>query len=264
MRGRGDYAWLTPDLVPIYRDFLPQDLIPELDRHNIGRTILVQAAPTLSETRFLLDIAQQTDFVAGVVGWIDMESPDALNQISELCNYPLFLGIRPMIQDLEDSEWMLQPSLNAVYGCLVATGKTFDALVRPHHLRSLLKLVEQHPDLPVIINHAGKPAIGDSAFDMWADEIALMKNKENVFCKFSGMLTEAGPGATEKDLEQYVNHLINIFSADRLIWGSDWPVLNLACNYSTWFQMAQSALSELNVEQQQAVFGRNAVKFYGL
>ena len=141
MRGRGDYAWLTPDLVPIYRDFLPQDLIPELDRHNIGRTILVQAAPTLSETRFLLDIAQQTDFVAGVVGWIDMESPDALNQISELCNYPLFLGIRPMIQDLEDSEWMLQPSLNAVYGCLVATGKTFDALVRPHHLRPLFKLV---------------------------------------------------------------------------------------------------------------------------
>ena len=264
VRARGDYAWLTSDLAPIYRDFLPQDLVPELDRNDIGRTILVQAAPTVDETRFLLDIAERTDFVAGVVGWIDMESPDALSQFSELCNYPLFLGIRPMIQDLEDPEWMLRPSLHRVYAYLVTTGKTFDALVLPHHLKPLLKLVEQYPELAVIIDHAAKPAISDSAFDQWADDIALIANKKNVFCKLSGILTEAGPSATEKDLAQYVNHLINIFSTDRLVWGSDWPVLNLVSDYSTWFQMAQSALSRLNVEQQQAVFGRNAVKFYDL
>jgi L-fucono-1,5-lactonase len=208
---RGDYGWLTPALGAIYRDFEPDDLAPLLARHGLERTILVQAAPTLAETAFLLDIARRTSFVAGVVGWADFEDPNAPSVIGEMARETLLVGMRPMVHDIADDDWLVRRELDPAFEALQACDLVFDALVRPRHLPRLLVLAERHPNLPIVVDHAGKPRIADRLLAPWRADIAALAARPQVTCKLSGLLTEAAAGCTAADLKPYVNHLLATF-----------------------------------------------------
>ena len=226
---RGDYRWLTAADHPlICRDFGPDDLRPLLAEAGVDRTILVQAAPTVEETRFLLDIAADTDFVAGVVGWVDLEAPDATATIEALVARGGLLGLRPMLQDLPDDDWILRPSLSPALDAMAAAGLRFDALVKPRHLSALIRFLDRRPDLPVVIDHGAKPDIAGAELRSWASAIHDIARTTQTRCKLSGLVTEAGGGWTAETLKPFVDVLLEAFGPTRLMWGSDWPVVNEA------------------------------------
>jgi L-fuconolactonase len=260
---RGDYGWLTPDLGAIHRDFLPGDLTPLLQGAGIDGTILVQAAPTMAETEFLLTLAERHAFIKGVVGWVDFDSPAAVQDIDRLAAHAALVGLRPMIQDIADDDWMLRPALTPVLNAMAARGLTFDALVLPRHLGNLGRLLARHPDLRVVIDHGAKPQIRDGAFDDWAAQMTLLAQRTTAFCKLSGLVTEAAPNWTAAVIAPYVRHLLDTFGPERLIWGSDWPVCTLAARYAQWLDAAEALVGD-DPAARAAVFGANAQRAYRL
>jgi L-fuconolactonase len=262
---RGDYGWLTPKLAAIYRDFSLEDLRPLLERIGIGTTVLVQAAPTVAETEFLLEIARASGgLVRGVVGWVDLGAPDAAATLERLARDPLLKSIRPMLQDIDDPEWILRRDVGAQLGVAEALGLRFDALVKPAQLPALLQMVERRPNLAVVIDHGAKPAIVDREWEPWASEIAELSDHPRVACKLSGLVTEAGAGWSPHALGTYVDHLLECFGPQRLLWGSDWPVVNLAGGYHRWARASEQLLARLSEVDRNAIFGDNARRFYGL
>lgn len=259
---RGDYDWLTPELGPIHRDFGPADLAPLLARHGIGRTILVQAAPTPAETAFMLDIAAATPFIAGVVGWSDFEAPDAPAAIAKLAANPLLVGLRPMVHDIPDSDWLAMPSLAPAFEAMISNDLVFDALLRPPHIAPMLSMLERHPGLSVVIDHAAKPDLTSGDLASWREGLAALAAHPNTVCKLSGLVTEAAPGWTIATLRPVVEHLLETFGPERLLWGSDWPVVTLRADYARWFDTAENLLAGLSAVQREAVFGGNARRIY--
>jgi len=259
---RGDYDWLRPSLGPIHRDFSPRDLAPILARHGIGRTILVQAAPTIAETRFLLALARQAPFVAGVVGWVDFEAQDSPDQIALLAADPLLVGLRPMVQDIDDDDWLLRPSLASAFRAMIAHDLVFDALVRPRHLPRLAKVIDRHPDLSVVVDHAAKPPIGEGRLDPWRANLAVVARTPHACCKLSGLVTEARSDWTPDHLRPYTDHVLAIFGAARVLWGSDWPVVNLAGGYDCWRAATTDLLQGIDAGGRAAILGGNAVRVY--
>ncbi|MES0884194.1 amidohydrolase family protein [Roseibium sp. SCP14] len=261
---RGDYGWLTPELEVIYRDFLPHDLAPHLDRHNLSGTVLVQAAPTVEETRFMLSLADSNELVKGVVGWVDFENPAAPDLIADLAGHRSLVGLRPMIQDIPDADWMLRNDLQPAFDALQKADLTFDALTLPHHLSNLQELLARHPEMRVVIDHGSKPVIREGHIKDWAADMAALADKTQACCKLSGLVTEAKPDWTVDDLRPYVEHLLETFGPDRLIWGSDWPVCLLASDYARWVETTGELLSDLSSEEQNAILGGNAIRAYKL
>lgn len=260
---RGDYGWLTADL-PICRPYGPADLAPRLRERGIDGTVLVQAAPTLHETEYLLGIADATPFVRGVVGWIDFEDPDQRRHLERLAAHPKFVGVRPMIQDLPDDGWMLREDISWAFGAIRRLDLVFDALVFPRHLPALTRLLDRHPDLTVVIDHAAKPAIRAGRFDEWAAHMKSLAAGTTALCKLSGLATEAGPGWSVETLRAYVDHLFATFGPDRVIFGSDWPVSTLATTYPGWIDAVEQLTSGLSSAQRAAFFGETATRVYGL
>lgn len=262
---RDDYGWLTPDLELLYRDFAPEDLQPLLDQADVIHSVLVQAAATTDETRFLLGIAEHHSMIAGVVGWVDMDSPtNAIEALDEFVLHPKFVGIRPMIQDIEDPAWIDRPELTIVLEALVQSNVCFDALVRSVHLPYLLNCLTRHPDLRVVIDHGAKPNIAAGEWQPWADGIAAIASQTSAYCKISGLITEASDTQTYDDVMSYLDHLLEVFGPERLIWGSDWPVLNLAGDYKGWHDASTAKLNALPEQDQNNILGRNAIEFYDL
>lgn len=261
---RGDYGWLTPDLTRLYRDCLPADLDPLLQNAGVDGTVIVQAAPTLAETRFLLDLARRWPKARAVVGWIDMTAGDASEVLASLATDPLLRGIRPMIQDEPDPDWMAQANVVRAFAAIGHCGLTFDALVRSEQLPALARLLDRHPNVPVVIDHAAKPGIEAGGFQPWADDLRALSKRPQVMCKLSGLLTEAGPRRLDADLRPYVDHLLACFGPARLMWGSDWPVLNLAGDYPGWLEQARRLVQSLGEDEQAQIFGLTAARFYGL
>jgi L-fuconolactonase len=259
---RGDYSWMSPQLKPIYRDFMPADLQPLLAAHGVQQTVIVQAAATVAETGFMLQLADQHRWIAGVAGWVDMESPEAIGTLERLREHPKFRGIRPMIQDIADPGWMLKPRLTPVFNWLEKHHMTFDALVKPVHLKNLDTLLRRHGGLRTVIDHGGKPDIRNNSFDGWARDMEALAKSTGALCKLSGLLTEAAPGAGYKELAPYINHLLECFGPARLMWGSDWPVLNLTSNYAHWISICEQALSGFTAVDRNKVWQDNAVSFY--
>ena len=259
---RGDYGWLTPALAPIHRDFGPDDLAPLLARHGIGRTILVQAAPTLAETAFLLDIARTTPFVAGVVGWVDFEAPDAPDVVARLARDSQLVGLRPMVQDIADDDWLARPSHAPVFEAMVAHGLVFDALVLPRHLPRLARVLERHPGLAVVIDHGAKPRIREGAIAPWRADMARIATHPQAHCKLSGLVTEAPANAGLGVLAPYVDAMLDTFGPQRVLWGSDWPVVELAGGYDRWRAIALAALAGLVPGARADVLGGAAARVY--
>jgi len=262
LRSRGDYFWLTPELKKIYSDFLPRDLEHLLKHHEITKTILVQAAMTEAETEFLLNIAAETDFVAGVVGWIDMEKPDAADRVSHFAHNPYFKGIRPMIQEIADEKWMLKSELDPAFNALLNLNLGFDALIKPNHLSNLNILIKRYPDLRIVIDHAAKPPISSGVLEKWQDELTEIAQNPNVYCKLSGLVTEAGEMPNTSRVNEVIDHVFNIFAPNKLMWGSDWPVLNLNSSYEQWFAIASAKIGELSSNSQEWIWGKTCESFY--
>jgi len=261
---RNDYSWLTPELELLYKDYLPNDLLPKLKLAGIEKTVLVQAADTIEETQFMLSLANGHDFIAGVVGWVDMESNHAIEQLESLRTNPYFKGIRPMIQDIDDINWMLKPQLNPVFEYLVEHELTFDALVMPKHLDALYELLNRYPTLKVVIDHGAKPDIANELTPQWFEKMTLIASNTSALCKLSGLVTEAGDKPVLAKILPYMEHLLSVFGAKRLMWGSDWPVINLASDYSAWVNQVETFLAALSLEEQQAIWANNAEEFYQL
>lgn len=259
---RGDYGWLTPALGPIHRDFGPEDLAPLLQAAEIDRTILVQAAPTLAETEFMLEVARRTPFVAGVVGWADFEASDAPVTIARLAADRLLVGLRPMIHDIADPDWMLDRRLEPAFATLQAHDLVFDALVRPVHLSRLAVLADRHPKLTIVVDHGAKPDIAGGTFDPWRADMAALAARPNIVCKLSGLVTEAAKDWRDDDLRPVVHHLVAVFGARRLIFGSDWPVVTLAAPYERWIATAEALTSHLGAPECEALFGGTAERIY--
>jgi L-fuconolactonase len=264
---RGDYGWLrpTPRLAPICRDFGLDDLRPSLAAAGIGATVLVQAAPTVAETRYLLDVASASQgLVRGVVGWIDLAAPDAIAMLTELAVDPLLKSIRPMLQDQDDPEWVLGPVVQPALSAITQLGLRFDALVKPRELKPLLSMLERHPELAVVIDHCAKPDIAGGAWQPWADDLAAIGANTAACCKLSGLVTEAGEGWTVAALRRYVEHVLECFGSERVLWGSDWPVLTLAASYESWSTATDALLAALPEHDRDAIRGDNARRFYAL
>lgn len=263
---RGDYTWLTSALGALYRDFDPEDLAPLLAQKDISATVLVQAAATEAETRFLLELAETYAFIKGVVGWTDFSSPNAARHIAALVDTGngKLKGLRPMLQDIADPDWVRRHELNAAFAAMVEHDLAFDALVKPRHFSALLARLQRHPKLRVVIDHAGNPDIANGGFDLWALHLERLARETDAFCKLSGLLTGAASDATAADLAPYVKHVFACFGPHRVIWGSDWPVLNLASDYASWFNMAHALVSQFAGRHKAAVFGMTAASFYRL
>ena len=281
----GRCRWLTPDLSPIYRDFGPDDLRPLLRRRNISATVLVQAADCDAETDWLLEVATESSTKAtesgteagrvgagwvgvgaGVVGWADFASESAPSRLRELSERPGLVGVRPMIQDIPDAGWMLRPELTPAFRAVTECGLAFDALVLPKHLDNLTVLLSRFPEMKVVVDHGAKPALRDGASGMreWVPGIWRIAKHPGAHCKFSGLLTEARPGAAAGDLRECAEVLLDAFGPERLMWGSDWPVLNLASDYEKWLDITEELLSSLSESERAKVLGETAARFYNL
>jgi L-fuconolactonase len=262
---RGDYGWLTTEDFPgLYRDFGPSDLASLLDAASIERTVLVQAAPTAAETAYLLELAAATPFVAGVVGWTDLEASDAPGAIESTAANPKLLGLRPMLQDLDDDAWILRATVAPALDAMQRAGLRFDALVKPRHLPNLTKLLSARPDLRVVIDHGAKPDIAGDALADWAAAMRRIARETSATCKLSGLVTEAAPGWREETLRPYVDVLLEAFGPARLMWGSDWPVVNLAGGYAAWHAAAEALTERCTADERADIFGGTARRFYGI
>lgn len=263
-RDRGDYDWLTPALAPLWRDFLPEDLAPLLDRHGISGSVLVQAAPTEAETQFLLSMARSRNFIRGVVGWTDLAAVDAPERIAVLATDPLLKGLRPMLQDLPDDDAILHPSVQPALAAMARHGLALDALVRPRHLPRIVSVRAQHPQLRIVIDHGAKPDIAGGDLARWACDLAAVAADGTTHCKLSGLITEAAADWSVADLAPIAQAVLAAFGPGRVMWGSDWPVLNLAGDYAGWVAATEHLLAGLAPDDESAVLGETARRFYRL
>ena len=264
---RGDYGWLSPDrpdLAPIYRDIAIADWQTQSAPHGVTGGVLVQAAPTEAETHYLLTQAQASDPVLGVVGWVDWLAADAPERIKALATNPKLKGLRPMLQDIADVQWILQPALTPALQAMVDCNLVFDALVKSAHLPHILTLAKAHPNLRLVIDHAAKPHMAAGEWQPWADGIARIAAETTAFCKLSGMLNEAGPSPQPGAVGRWARHVLTCFGPHRVVWGSDWPVLELAGSYAGWWNESRQILSGLDAAAQAAVMGGNAQRLYRL
>ncbi len=261
---RGDYGWLSPALAPIHRDVHIADWRAEAVPCGVHGGVLVQAAPTEAETEFLLAQAESEGAVLGVVGWVDLLAPDAPTRIARLAARPKLKALRPMLHDLPDPHWMLQPALAPALRAMVDHGLAFDALVRPVHLVPLLQFCLRHPRLRVVVDHGAKPDIAAAAWQPWADALARIAAQTQAVCKLSGLLTQASPSAQPHTTRRWARHVLGCFGADRVVCGSDWPVLQLAGSYAAWWGETQATLEALGPVERAAVLGGTARRVYRL
>lgn len=261
--GRNDCAWPPPELAAIHRDFLPGAWRDEAEPLGIEAAIVVQSQPSARDTAWLLELARNHAFVAGVVGWADLAAPDAPARIAALAQEPKLRGLRPMLQDLPEDDWLLRAEIEPAIAAMIAHDLCLDALVRPRHLPHLARFAERHPALRIVIDHAAKPDIARCALDPWRARIAELAALPQVTCKLSGLVTEAGEDWRPDDLRPFVEHLLATFGPRGLLWGSDWPVVSLASGYSQWFGLAD-ALTGLAGGERAALFGDNAARVYGV
>lgn len=262
---RGDYFWLSPKFKNIYKDFSPRDLSKDLAASNVKKTILVQATNTEAETKYLLELAKDTDFVSGVIGWIDMESHKATQQLLELSENSLFKGIRPMLQDIPDQNWIANPAFDSIFEIMTTKSLVFDALTKDIHLDNIHQLAVKFPTLKIVINHCAKPNIIDNKIKLWKREMVKLSKCSNVLVKLSGLVTETKEELiTDTSLRFYSDFILEKFGTSRVIWGSDWPVINQRCSYSDWVSISMKLLSHLSPKEQHQVWYSNAVKTYNI
>ena len=263
---RGVNTWIDDSISGIRRDYSPEHLAPYLKHLGIDKTILVQASETVEENRFMTDFADQCDFIGGIVAWIDLSARSAVDELEQLSTNPLIKGIRPVLQGIEDDEWILQENVISALRELPKLGLRFDALIQTRHLNAISEVASLVPELAIVVDHAAKPVIrcGAQPDAAWFDGMSKLAQNEQVYCKVSGLVTEHGKGWTVNALRPVFDHLLNVFTSDRLMWGSDWPVLELDGSYVQWFDCVNNLIANLSSTERDQILGGSAATFYGL
>jgi L-fuconolactonase len=261
--GANGFEWPTPDLTAIYKNFGPADLHKAAEGLELTGTVLVQSQPSMADTLWLLHLASQTPPVLAVVGWVNLEARDAPAIITALAQHAKLRGLRPMLQNLPDDNWINRRELDAAIDAMVACNLSLDALVLPRHLAALEQCARRHPELRIVIDHGAKPEIARNNYHDWARDIERLAELPQVFCKLSGLPTEMAAEQAHADLKPYIAHLVNCFGAQRLMWGSDWPVVELRMHYRDWLELALS-LTGLQGEALEALRHGTATRFYRL
>ena len=245
----------------------PAQLAAALKTTAVQRTVLVQAAPTVEESEYLLGIADATPQVAAVVGWINFEDASQLNTLTRLAAHPKFVGVRPMIQDLPDDNWMLRRDVQWAYEAIIDLDLTLDCLGFPRHLENFHKLLTRYPQMRAVIDHCMKPQLRNHSageYKFWTDGMSRLADDTQAFCKLSGLVTEADTDWSLETLKPYTDHVLSAFGAQRVMWGSDWPVSRLRCEYEEWHALARDLTADLSAADQQSVFAGTARDFYRL
>lgn len=260
------YEWLdSPDLAPIRQDFLPEDLEPLMRAAGVDRSIFVQTQHDLAENRWALGLADRHALLAGVVGWVDLASEACEGQLLEFMSHPKFVGIRHVTQDEPDDDFLVRDDVLRGLRVLEKHGVPFDLLLYVKHLRHVPTLAKALPDLPMVIDHLAKPRIKDRAIDDWLPHLRAASEFPNVHCKLSGMITEADWRRwSADDLKPYVGAALDLFGPDRLMFGSDWPVCELAGTYGQVKEALAHSLGPLGASEREAIFGGTAARFYDL
>jgi L-fuconolactonase len=266
---RGDYGWIgsgaNPALAAIERDYLVEDYVQLAGRHGVGGSVLVQAAQTIDETRWLLTQARASGgLIRGVVGWVDMANADAPRAIEALAQDGLLKSIRPMLQEIADAQWVLQPQLAPAFRALIEHELAFDLLIRPPQLEAALAVLLRYPQLRAIVDHCAKPDIAGGMWQPWAEQMRRIARDTGAYCKLSGLATEASRGWTVDDLRRYVEHIIACFGTQRIVWGSDWPVMLLNADYERWLDATAQLLQPLSEHGRSCILASNAIEFYRL
>jgi L-fuconolactonase len=258
------HQWPDASLPAIHRSFLPPDLVAETQGLPLAGTVLVQAQPDDADTDWMLDLAAAQDLVLAVVGWVDLADPRAPQRIAELARHPKMRGLRPMLQAIDDTDWMLRSEIAPGIEAMIRHGLRFDALVQPRHLPTLACFAARWPELPIVVDHGAKPFIARAALDPWRDGIAALAALPNVHCKLSGLRNEMAPGQGIDALRPYVDQLTATFG-DRLMWGSDWPVLlDTGTRYGDWIDEAERLAAPPTDAARAMLFAGAAARFYGL
>lgn len=266
---RRDYYWMSDELDRIRRPFGPADIKPLLQETGVDRTVVVQTIPSVEETREFLVVAEEHDFVAGVVGWVDLTEASVAGVIAGLRAGPggrHLVGLRHQAHDEPDPSWLLRKEVVRGIEAAGSAGLVYDLLVRARELPAALELVRRLPDVRFVLDHIAKPRIASGPVDEeWERAMSPFGDCANVSCKLSGMVTEASwTGWTPDDLKPYVQRSLNWFGAERCMFGSDWPVCLMAAHYKEVVDALRFALSELGEADRDAVFGGNAIRTYGL
>jgi L-fuconolactonase len=264
---RALYPWMTDELASIRRRFTPEDLRPLLAANGVDRTVLVQTISSEDETREFLATAARNEFIAGVVGWVDLTAPDIAERIAALRAAPggaKLLGIRHQVHDEPDAEWLSRADVRRGIAAVGNAGLTYDLLVRTRELPAARSLVRAMPEMRFVIDHIAKPAIATGEIDEWSVNMAPFGVLPNVFCKLSGMVTEAGKGWRVPDLTPYVGHVLDWFGPERCMFGSDWPVCLLVASYAQVVSACREAAGGLSAAERDRIFGETAIDFYRL
>ena len=264
---RFTYPWMPPPPTPsvLRRNYLPDELLPILYAHNFDGCVVVQASGLIDETWWLLALADANDFVRGVVGWVDLTSPDLGHTLDACMKNPKFRGVRHIVHDEPDLRWLLRPNVLQGLREVASRDLPYDLLLRPPHLPLVAELADKVPQLRFVIDHIAKPLIKDRAMEPWARDMEAASKVPGMHCKLSGMITEADPRHwSADDLRPYVQHVLSLFPPDRLMFGSDWPVCLLAGTWKEVLAAFTQACGPLAQPVREQILGGTAATFYGL
>lgn len=265
---QGEYPWMTGPFAPLRREYGPQHLMPELAAHDVHATVVVQVRADLSETRDLLELSTRHEFIAGVVGWVDLTSGHVTRQLADLRTGPggqRLVGVRHNVQDEPDPRWLLRTDVQRSLDAVAEAGLAFDLEVKPRELTAAAETALSHPGLRLVLDHLGKPPIAAGGSQEWRHGFARLASAGNVWCKLSGLVTEADWARwTAGDLAPYIREGIDRFGDSQLLFGSDWPVCELAGSYGQVLNAVRDALRDMGRPQADRVFGQNAIDVYRL
>lgn len=260
-----DYGWMDDTMAILKQDYLPADLEKQLSGSNVTDTVVVQARQTLEETRWLLKLAKENSFIRGVVGWVDLRSDSLTDELNEFSDETKLVGVRHVIHDEADDDFMLRPAFIRGIEKLLKYKLTYDLLLFPKHLKKAVELVSIFPEQKFVLDHISKPFIKSGILGLWQDDIAALAAQPNVWCKISGMVTEADiKNWKYEDFIPYLDIVVEAFGTDRIMLGSDWPVCLQAGEYKAVMEIGQKYFEKFNSNEKKKIFADNCVQFYNL
>ena len=260
-----EYGWITDDMAALRRDFLPEDLLREVRAAGIDGVVSVQARQDVEETEWLLGLAAAHDFIRGVVGWAPLLERDVWETLRAWAENPWLRGIRHVVQDEPEDDFILRPEFNRGMAELKTFGLVYDILIYERHLSQTVAFVDRHPDQLFVLDHIAKPRIEENVIEPWRSRMRELAEREHVYCKLSGVTEEADwQNWTDDQIRPYLETALEAFGPRRLMFGSNWPVCLVACDYGRWVKTVERFTGDLSTDEQAWVWGRTAVKAYGL
>jgi L-fuconolactonase len=260
-----EYGWIDEEMQALRRDFLPKDLIEAMASAGIDGTVVVQARQTMEETRWLLDLAEDCEAIRGVVGWAPIAGEEFPECMEEFDGRAKLKGLRHVIQSEKDEHYILREDFNSGIRTLEGSGLVYEILIYERHLADTIYFVDEHPDQPFVLDHVAKPLIAGGVLQPWASRMMELGLRQNVWCKLSGMVTEANwQSWSPETLKPYLDIAVEAFGPERLMAGSDWPVCLVASGYAQWFEVLLNYFAAFSETERAAVFGGTAIAVYGL